>query len=76
MCRVVGPLPFGLSVRDANHHHSYRSSEDEGGPQETAVTILSDVSMLRPSSSQEARSGTEHVTGGWTKITGATIAER
>ncbi|MPC13312.1 hypothetical protein E2C01_006043 [Portunus trituberculatus] len=30
MCRVVGPLPFGLLESDANHHHFYRSSEDEG----------------------------------------------
>ncbi|MPC74819.1 hypothetical protein E2C01_069195 [Portunus trituberculatus] len=30
MYRVVGPLPFGLPVSDANHHHSYRASEDEG----------------------------------------------
>ncbi|MPD06174.1 hypothetical protein E2C01_101966 [Portunus trituberculatus] len=30
MCRVVGPQPFGLPVSDVNHHHSYRSSEDEG----------------------------------------------
>ncbi|MPD05843.1 hypothetical protein E2C01_101611 [Portunus trituberculatus] len=30
MCRVVGPQPFGLPVSDANHHHSYRSLEDEG----------------------------------------------
>ncbi|MPD02396.1 hypothetical protein E2C01_097974 [Portunus trituberculatus] len=58
MCRVVGPQPFGLPVSDANHHHSYRSLEDEG-QRGTAVTISSDVSMLRPSSSQEARSETE-----------------
>ncbi|MPC76688.1 hypothetical protein E2C01_071111 [Portunus trituberculatus] len=64
MCQVVGPQPFGLPVSDANHHHSYRSSEDEAGPRGTAVTISSDVSMLRPSSSQEARSETEGVTGG------------
>ncbi|MPD06398.1 hypothetical protein E2C01_102211 [Portunus trituberculatus] len=62
MCRIAGPLPFGLPVSDANHHHSYRSSEDEAGPQRTAVIISSDVSMLIPSSSQEARSGTERVT--------------
>ncbi|MPC80348.1 hypothetical protein E2C01_074926 [Portunus trituberculatus] len=30
MCRFVGLLPFGLPVSDANHHHTYRSSEDEG----------------------------------------------
>ncbi|MPD01717.1 hypothetical protein E2C01_097257 [Portunus trituberculatus] len=30
MYRVVGPQPFGLPVSDAKHHHSYRSSEDEG----------------------------------------------
>ncbi|MPD02112.1 hypothetical protein E2C01_097670 [Portunus trituberculatus] len=32
--------------------------------------------MLRPSSSQEARSETEGVTEGWKETTGATIAER
>ncbi|MPC87229.1 hypothetical protein E2C01_082086 [Portunus trituberculatus] len=30
MCWVIGPQPFGLPVSDANYHHSYRSSEDEG----------------------------------------------
>ncbi|MPC59255.1 hypothetical protein E2C01_053271 [Portunus trituberculatus] len=30
MYRVVGPQLFGLPVSDANHHHSYRSSGDEG----------------------------------------------
>ncbi|MPC51530.1 hypothetical protein E2C01_045377 [Portunus trituberculatus] len=72
MCWFDGPQPFGLRVSDANHHHSYRSSEDEGqtalfdteGPRGTAVTISSDVSMLRPYSSQEARSETEGVTEG------------
>ncbi|MPC99171.1 hypothetical protein E2C01_094568 [Portunus trituberculatus] len=64
MCRVVGLQPFGLPVSDANHHHSYRSSEDKADPRRTAVTISSDFSMLRPSSSQEARSETEGITGG------------
>ncbi|MPC72195.1 hypothetical protein E2C01_066493 [Portunus trituberculatus] len=80
MCRDVGLLPFGLPVSDANHHHSYRSSEDEGqaglhfntaDPRRTAVTISSDVSMLRPSSSQKAQSETEGVKEGWTKTNGA-----
>ncbi|MPC99105.1 hypothetical protein E2C01_094501 [Portunus trituberculatus] len=72
---VVGPLPFGLPVSDANYHHSYRSSGDEG-PQGKAVTISSDISMLRSSSSQEARSETEGITEAWTETTGATTAER
>ncbi|MPD03830.1 hypothetical protein E2C01_099484 [Portunus trituberculatus] len=76
MCRVFGPLPFGLPESDANHHHFYRSSEDEVSPRGMAVTISSDVSILRPFSSQEAQSETECVTEGWTKTTGATIAER
>ncbi|MPC67483.1 hypothetical protein E2C01_061660 [Portunus trituberculatus] len=76
MCRVVGPLPFGVPVSDANQHHSYRSSEDKAGPQGTAVTISSDLSMLRPSSSQEARSETEGITEGCAETTEATIAER
>ncbi|MPD04650.1 hypothetical protein E2C01_100347 [Portunus trituberculatus] len=46
------------------------------GPRGTAVTISSDVSMLRPSSTQETRSETEGVTEGWTETTEATIAER
>ncbi|MPD04663.1 hypothetical protein E2C01_100361 [Portunus trituberculatus] len=32
MYRIAGPQPFGLPVSDANHHHSYRSSEDEDRP--------------------------------------------
>ncbi|MPC80742.1 hypothetical protein E2C01_075329 [Portunus trituberculatus] len=64
MCRVVGPQPFGLLVSDAYLHHSYRSSEDEAGPRGTAVTISSDVSMLRLSSSHEARSETDGFTRG------------
>ncbi|MPC77533.1 hypothetical protein E2C01_071989 [Portunus trituberculatus] len=47
---------------------------DTVGPRGTAVTVSSDVSMLRPSSSQEARSDTEGVREGWTETTGATIA--
>ncbi|MPC70880.1 hypothetical protein E2C01_065142 [Portunus trituberculatus] len=45
-------------------------------PRGMAVTISSNVSMLRPSSSQEVRSETEGVTEGWTETTGATIPER
>ncbi|MPC98066.1 hypothetical protein E2C01_093416 [Portunus trituberculatus] len=78
MCRVVGPQPFGLPVSDANRHHSYRSLEEEGQAGLHFLTQrvhegwlrqyhrTSPLSMLRSSSSQEARSETEGVTEGWT----------
>ncbi|MPC77137.1 hypothetical protein E2C01_071583 [Portunus trituberculatus] len=39
MCRVVGPQLFGLPASDANHHRSYRSSEDEGNTWDIAWNV-------------------------------------
>ncbi|MPD05522.1 hypothetical protein E2C01_101268 [Portunus trituberculatus] len=76
MYGVVGPQPFGLPVIIGRRGSGWTALFDTAGPRGMAVTISSDVSMLRPSSSQEAQSETEGATEGWTETTGATTAER